>query len=319
MDDPKQKVFLSFDLAMAQTWIRERRQEDLHLDFKTLGGDNDFDRDDRKNLAKAVSGFSNSDGGLIVWGIEASKDKDGVDAAKAESFIPQLRAAYSKLQSITGDTVSPIVTGIDHRSISAVGDTGLIITYVPASDTGPHMAGFGENRYYKRSGDSFYQMAHFDIADMFGRRRRPALKLKHELQLGSIYGNKTFDIIIRLSLENNGRALARFPFLSLLAPPEIAISTNVQHGYRLVSYNPSIGQYITFAGDNGVAIHPGTSQMVAWGSMQVTQGTPIRPSFQVAYRMASEDFPLVQELLTITESEIKSVLPPETIIAPISF
>ena len=42
------------------------------------------------------------------------------------------------------------------------------------------MAKLGENRYYKRSGDSFYQMEHFDLEDMFGRRRKPKLKMSSD-------------------------------------------------------------------------------------------------------------------------------------------
>lgn len=316
MDDPRQKMFLNFDLATLQDCVRERRQEDLHLDFKVLGGGSDFDRDDRKNLAKSLSGFANSDGGLIVWGIDASKDKDGVDAAKAEAPIPHLRAAYSKLQSITGDAVSPIVEGIDHRPISALGETGFIITYVPASDSGPHMAGFGENRYYKRSGDSFYQMAHFDVADMFGRRRRPVLRLKYELRPGAIYGNTQFDITIHLILENHGRALARFPLLSIIPPSEIQISSNVNHGYRLISDNSSSAKFITFVGDDGVAIHPGTRQTVAWGNMRITRGISIRPAFEMPYQVASEDYSLTNGMLAITETDIKHVVPTGTIPGP---
>ena len=37
------------------------------------------------------------------------------------------------------------------------------------------MAKAGEDRYYKRSGASFYRMEHFDLEDMFGRRLKPKL------------------------------------------------------------------------------------------------------------------------------------------------
>ena len=33
--------------------------------------------EERRNFAKAVSGFANSDGGLIVWGIDARPNSDG--------------------------------------------------------------------------------------------------------------------------------------------------------------------------------------------------------------------------------------------------
>jgi hypothetical protein len=53
-------------------FVDERRQEDLTLDFKLMPALLNK-RDDRKILAIAVSGFANSAGGLIVWGVDARK------------------------------------------------------------------------------------------------------------------------------------------------------------------------------------------------------------------------------------------------------
>jgi hypothetical protein len=44
-------------------FIGERREEDLHLEFKTVNVAG-MDREDRKYLAKCISGFANSDGGI---------------------------------------------------------------------------------------------------------------------------------------------------------------------------------------------------------------------------------------------------------------
>jgi hypothetical protein len=61
--------------------VAERQEEHLNLDYKLSAGDNgQMERDDRKSLAEALSGFGNSDGGVIVWGVEA-KRVDGIDAA----------------------------------------------------------------------------------------------------------------------------------------------------------------------------------------------------------------------------------------------
>jgi hypothetical protein len=61
----------------------ERRQENVSLEFKTKAnpGTGEPNKDDRRNLGIALSAFSNSMGGLIVWGVRAEKDDDGVDCA----------------------------------------------------------------------------------------------------------------------------------------------------------------------------------------------------------------------------------------------
>jgi hypothetical protein len=81
----------------------------------------------------------------------------------------------SRLNELTGLAVSPIVNGVKHKPIQTSPNKGFAVTLIPESDSGPHMAKLGEDRYYKRSGASFYRMEHFDIADMFGRRQRPSL------------------------------------------------------------------------------------------------------------------------------------------------
>lgn len=73
----------------------------------------------------------------------------------------------SRLNQLTGDAVDPTDPGVRHRIIHRTrkGD-GFAISMIPENDSGPHMAKLGEDRYYKRSGGSFYKMEHYDIADM---------------------------------------------------------------------------------------------------------------------------------------------------------
>ena len=38
-----------------------------------------------KNLSKAISGFGNSEGGVLVWGVDCSRDLEDGDVAKARN------------------------------------------------------------------------------------------------------------------------------------------------------------------------------------------------------------------------------------------
>lgn len=51
--------------------IDEQQEEYLFLDFKlkTDPRSPNLSKDDKKNYAKALSGFSNTSGGIIIWGI----------------------------------------------------------------------------------------------------------------------------------------------------------------------------------------------------------------------------------------------------------
>jgi hypothetical protein len=64
--------------------IVSRKAEELFLDFKR-SGDNGagvrLHESDSKNFSKAISGFGNSEGGVVVWGVDCFSGKDGSDVA----------------------------------------------------------------------------------------------------------------------------------------------------------------------------------------------------------------------------------------------
>jgi len=107
------------------------------------------------------------------------------------------------------------VPGVIHRKLARSDDYGFAASFIPESDSGPHMALAGHHRYFKRAGDRFYPMEHFDISDMFGRRQRPALRLAYSLHLGSTSGGpqgNRREIPVLFSLVNEGRASAVAPY-----------------------------------------------------------------------------------------------------------
>lgn len=73
--------FESIDLEAIRRFVKERRQEDLHLDFKLVADGRKVQPSDRRTLAKAISSFANSEGGVVVWGVEATRGDDEIDAA----------------------------------------------------------------------------------------------------------------------------------------------------------------------------------------------------------------------------------------------
>ncbi|MBN1865786.1 ATP-binding protein [Candidatus Sumerlaeota bacterium] len=282
-----QETFDRIDLEEIRQYVTDRKNEDLTLDFKTVN-DPRLDRDDRKNLAKALSGFANSGGGIVVWGVNASKGNDGVDCARYLSPIQNLGLFKSRLQELTGEMVVPSVDGVQHKSCSSENDCGFAVTLVPESDSGPHMAKGGEDRYFKRSGDSFYRMEHFDIEDMFGRRKKPRLSLGYRLaREGSSNtgpgGCWKFDFRIVLYIENTGRGVARAPYAALSAPSPY----NVAGGICRAGYDPRFGlpllaapqtdrQRRAFGGSSDFVIHPGTRHDVTGIEMSVHQSQEIQ-------------------------------------------
>jgi schlafen family protein len=135
-------------------FVARKQEENLQLDFKGLTEPNMERGDDKRHLAQMLSAFANSSGGLIVWGVDARPNDDGIDCATALQEIPRVAVLLTRLNELDGAAVYPIVGGVLHRTILAEpGSTsGFAVTLVPESDSGPHMAKMGEDRYYKRSG-----------------------------------------------------------------------------------------------------------------------------------------------------------------------
>src|SRR5690348_3339481 len=96
-------------VAALEEFIRTRKSEELFLDFKRSsdnGGGPRLSDNDRNNFAKAISGFGNSEGGVLVWGVDCSDDERGADVARFEVPLHDAPRFVSWLQgAISGCTV----------------------------------------------------------------------------------------------------------------------------------------------------------------------------------------------------------------------
>lgn len=174
--------------AEVEEFFNSRQSEELFLDFKRSadeGKGRSIHSNDLNNLAKAISGFGNSEGGIIVWGVDCNdKDKSNTgDLSQARKYIEDPQRFRSRLEgSVSGRTV-PSHPGVLHHSIPA--DTGnnegYVVTYVPKSNLRPHQA-IGTNHYYIRAGSDFVPTPHGVLAGMFGQHPQPVTALAASMQ-----------------------------------------------------------------------------------------------------------------------------------------
>src|SRR5260221_13411383 len=139
--------------------IKERRQEAVDLEFKTKADPNKatLSADDRCVLGRTLSAFSNLMGGIIVYGVNAQKDDDGVDCATEAQPIRDIERFKNEVVRAAGQLLMPQHDGImiEHIEAADRAGAGYLVIYVERSERRPHRSeAKGDKQYYKRAGES---------------------------------------------------------------------------------------------------------------------------------------------------------------------
>ena len=222
--DPAWEIYQRLEqngLLEIQRMLEEQEQESQFLDFKGARRETaPMEEDDRKTLGEALSGFANTEGGVIVWGVDCRQgaDRDDPDVVQGLKPIRNIRRWLSDLQAYEHKVASPPLAGVRHALIidpTLGDDVGYAATYVPKSEGQPVMAIAKmkeQYSYFVRSGSSFSKMPHSMVADRFGRRPHPELKVSLASRSSKEEGGTTLLEFI-LGIKNVGRGLALYPAL----------------------------------------------------------------------------------------------------------
>ncbi len=297
-------LFKNLALSDLDDFIDHSQEENLWLDFKVSKNSTLNSTDDKRNLARALSGFANSSGGLIIWGIDARKNDNGVDCAVELKPLDNIKIFVTRLNALTGDGVDPTVANVTHRSLEIENGKGYVLSLIPESATGPHMAKLGEDRYYKRSGDSFYKMEHYDVADMFGKRNKPKLKITYQVT------NPGRSVSVTIGLKNEGRATACAPFLAFGCNRPLARDPYGLDGNGNEGLPNQRSQYAklpwAYGGSMDLPIHPKMSKNVAKLSLGLNSERPAPiEDLVVQYAIACENQPLEEGELVVPLEELQ--------------
>lgn len=227
--------------------VADRAKEDIHLEFKTKKDRSvpDLHPSDAWQFSRALSGFANSDGGILVWGVETDKE-DCAHRLKPISSVVQFEA---RLKKSLLNSVQPFVDSVRIESIlDGIGSAvGFVKVLVPRSDKTPHRAMLADREYYRRSTEGFYRLEHFDLEDAFGRRPHPVLVLI--LELTPRPGEDPHEELA-FSLRNDGRGIARYVGVTCEFPADVTIAatghgwannTALNRGRPIASYTDNVG------------------------------------------------------------------------------
>lgn len=172
IDEVKKRGYLALEDIVAR-----KESEKFFIEFKTTekedySGQRALYNSDKNNFAKAVSGFGNSEGGIVIWGIDASGTSN--DFAKSLRPIKGIDNFRSLLESFVS-----LLTLPTHRTVesfivkkSSKDTTGMVITVIPKGNDRPYQ-NISDYKYYMRAGDSFVPVPHGVLQGMFGHTPQP--------------------------------------------------------------------------------------------------------------------------------------------------
>jgi|SRR6185437_12481216 len=200
-------------LAQIEHMVATQHTEHHFLDYKRSANDGDSDylnQTDRNNFSKCASGFGNSEGGVIVWGVDCKTlgGKGDVPHTTRPILTP-IRFKSLLEQATTGVTI-PAHSAIMHEAITIPAeDRGFVVTLVPAGVHAPYQAMF-DNNYYIRSGSNFAKAPHGVLAGLFGRRPAPLIRVTAALGSPMLVGHhhEWIGVTIRIELSNQGHGIA---------------------------------------------------------------------------------------------------------------
>jgi hypothetical protein len=212
--------------AAIDRFISERRSEELFIDYKKSADDGTgtkLHRADRGNLAKAVSGFGNSEGGLVVWGVTCQQDPVLGDVPTGKVSISNPKRFVSWLEGAMSGCTLPPHSLVRHHAIEELsGSRGYAVTLVPKSTLAPHQCIIEpyRYRYYLRAGSNFEHVPHGVLAGMFWRQPVPSVfhmwglggrmtPAYDGMRVGSTEPTETPYAWIQIMMVNNGVVMAR--------------------------------------------------------------------------------------------------------------
>jgi len=180
-----------------------------------------LDKDRAKaDVAKDVSGFANAQGGLILFGVS----EDDSDDPRPSAVVPfPAEGLQTRLENVLDSTLESIP---DYQAATVDAGSGSVILVRVAPHPGPPIMvqGYGENRFYTRSGTRTRPMSATEVASAHAKAVSREARLEdrlRQLPLGArIFRDRSVDAL-RLGREVEWTPMVAVVMAALDGPDEL--------------------------------------------------------------------------------------------------
>ena len=166
MDFFNRKKYTKEDI---QYLIDSHMEESIHLDYKASGALVNTEGK-KKEISKDIAAFANSDGGIIVYGLEEHGHK-----AVAFSYIDGNVITKEWLEQVINSTINQKIKNVEIFPIRNHGNIAesIYVVRIPRSYNAPHMS--SDKCYYKRYNFQSVKMEEYEVRDLFHRHNSARL------------------------------------------------------------------------------------------------------------------------------------------------
>ncbi|CAN5514573.1 hypothetical protein BH10BAC5_BH10BAC5_23960 [soil metagenome] len=146
-------------------------EESINLDFKR-GVALAMDENAKKEIVKDVSAFANSDGGIIIYGIDEIDHKAG-----RLCFVDGSIITKEWLEQVINSRIQRKISGLIIDVVRYENDIAksIFVIKIPRSIQAPHRT--SDKRFYKRYNFMSVEMEEYEIRDLYSRKEKTSLKL----------------------------------------------------------------------------------------------------------------------------------------------
>jgi hypothetical protein len=270
--EPSEVIYTSLSsFSDIQALIDGAEAEGLYLECKAPASPR-LSREQKVALAKAVSGFANTSGGVILWGVSTTKHAHSdLDVLTQIEPIGNIGTFSRLVSNVIPTLTTPALTAASHRILrERQPDTrGILITYIPQVPSAPLQSNL-DSLFYFRSGDEFVVAPYELVRRLFASSEAPDLHLV--LAPALVKKRDDGSWLIPLAIQNRSSAIAEHVKLFLEVHNPDACETITASGLQDASdVNP--GRTV-FAGEVSGVVHRGLNEFL--GSLVVRMRTAKR-------------------------------------------
>lgn len=202
-------------LEKINQYISDGIEENIHLDYKgaaSLGKNGEK----KKEISKDVSAFTNSDGGVIIYGVkefdEAEKRHlpEKIDAVNGNEFSKEW------LEQIINSNISPRINGLKITPIQTSNPEDNQVVFVVEIPKGTTAHQASDKKYYKRFNFESRPMDDWEIKDIINRQNRTDIKIdfaprfNKEMLRRMLDRGREFKIDFEIRAFNKGTLLSKY-------------------------------------------------------------------------------------------------------------